>query len=160
MIRHIHGDATRPVGEGNKIICHICNDIGKWGSGFVLAVSKRWKLPEQEYRKWFAGTSSTTPDPFKLGNVQFVQVEKDIWIANMIAQHDIRQNNPSLPPIRYAALETCLEKVAEKANELVATIHGPKFGADRAGGKWETIFKTIEHVSERHKVDVTIYLWK
>ena len=51
-INYIKGDATCPQGKGNKIICHICNDVGGWGKGFVLAVSKKWKQPEAEYRDW------------------------------------------------------------------------------------------------------------
>jgi O-acetyl-ADP-ribose deacetylase (regulator of RNase III) len=47
------GDATRPVGRGNKIIAHVCNDQGRWGKGFVMAISARWPLPEEAYRKWF-----------------------------------------------------------------------------------------------------------
>lgn len=27
-IRYIQGDATQPVGDGPKVIVHICNDIG------------------------------------------------------------------------------------------------------------------------------------
>ncbi|MEV6001124.1 Appr-1-p processing protein, partial [Streptomyces griseomycini] len=28
--------------KGVKVIAHVCNDIGGWGKGFVLAVSRRW----------------------------------------------------------------------------------------------------------------------
>jgi hypothetical protein len=41
QIQYIAGDATAPIGDGNKIIAHVCNDIGAWGAGFVLAISKR-----------------------------------------------------------------------------------------------------------------------
>ncbi len=44
------GDATAPKGDGPKIIPHVCNDIGGWGSGFVLALSARWAAPEAAYR--------------------------------------------------------------------------------------------------------------
>ena len=40
-IQFITGDATAPIGKGNRIIAHVCNDIGAWGAGFVLAISKR-----------------------------------------------------------------------------------------------------------------------
>lgn len=30
-IQYIKGDATCPHAEGNKIIAHICNNIGGWG---------------------------------------------------------------------------------------------------------------------------------
>lgn len=40
-ITYLKGDATNPQSEENKIIAHICNDIGGWGKGFVVAISKR-----------------------------------------------------------------------------------------------------------------------
>lgn len=46
-ITYITGDATRPQDQGAKIIVHICNDIGGWGKGFVVAISRRWPEPEQ-----------------------------------------------------------------------------------------------------------------
>ena len=48
MIHYLKADATAPQTEGNIIITHICNDIGAWGKGFVLALSKRWKTPEKQ----------------------------------------------------------------------------------------------------------------
>ena len=78
-INYIQGDATQPIGKGNKIIVHICNDIGGWGKGFVMAISKRWKEPEKQYRNWFK-----TKDGFELGNVQFVETESELIIANLI----------------------------------------------------------------------------
>jgi hypothetical protein len=44
-INYLKGDATFPEAKGTKIICHICNDLGAWGKGFVLAISKRWSEP-------------------------------------------------------------------------------------------------------------------
>ena len=78
-INYIIGDATQPVGEGPKIIVHVCNDIGGWGRGFVTAISKRWAEPEQRYRAWHHGEETT---PFALGEVQFVSVADELWVAN------------------------------------------------------------------------------
>ena len=50
MIKYVIGDATRPIGEGTKLIIHISNDLGGWGRGFVLALSRRWDAPEKVYR--------------------------------------------------------------------------------------------------------------
>ena len=30
-IMYIKGDATSPIAPNNKVITHICNDIGGWG---------------------------------------------------------------------------------------------------------------------------------
>ena len=53
-IKYLVGDATKPQIAGNKIIAHICNDIGAWGRGFVLAVSKLSPVPEHRFREWYA----------------------------------------------------------------------------------------------------------
>ena len=45
-INDVIGDATQPVGAGPKIIVHVCNDIGGWGRGFVVAISNHWPEPE------------------------------------------------------------------------------------------------------------------
>jgi hypothetical protein len=42
MIYYAKGDASKPIGAGPKMICHITNNRGGWGAGFVLALSKRW----------------------------------------------------------------------------------------------------------------------
>ena len=66
-IEYLKGDATSPVKEGNKIILHICNDIGGWGKGFVMAISKKWKaLVESKnlndrYYVWVGGLGTEAP---------------------------------------------------------------------------------------------------
>src|SRR5262245_49475582 len=78
------GDATRPEGSGARVIAHVCNDVGAWGAGFVLAVSRRWKAPEEAYRRAFKEGGGLA-----LGAVQFVPVEPDLTVANMVAQKGI-----------------------------------------------------------------------
>lgn len=96
MIYYLIGDATAPVAVGSKIICHVCNDIGAWGKGFVLAISKRWPEPEAAYREWHRNREN---NDFKLGAVQLVQVQPDLWVANTIGQHGL-QRQSGQPPIR------------------------------------------------------------
>lgn len=144
LINYVTGDATQPIGNGKKIIVHICNDEGKWGKGFVLALSKKWTQPEANYR---ALTNYT------LGNVQYVQVEEDIIVANMIAQKGIGFKNGK-PPISYGALRICLTHVNNVAYKSNATIHMPRIGTGLAGGDWNTIEKIIKEVMS---VDVIVY---
>ncbi|WP_372366761.1 macro domain-containing protein [Candidatus Uabimicrobium sp. HlEnr_7] len=134
-INYLKGDATSPQSTGNKIICHICNDVGGWGKGFVLAISKKWPLPEKDYREWH---SKKENNDFSLGSVRFVTVEKDIHIANMIGQQGNRPSKDN-PPIRYEAVDMAISKVAIKAKELNASVHMPRIGCGLAGGKWENI---------------------
>lgn len=131
-IHYLVGDATRPIGGGNRIIAHVCNDVGKWGKGFVLAISKRWPQPQEDFLDFHARQS------LKLGKVQLVQVEKMIWVANMIAQRDIIARD-GVPPIRYDALFECLKTLGLHAQELRVSIHMPRIGCGLAGGKWEQV---------------------
>ena len=152
-INYVIGDATQPIGEGPKIIVHVCNDIGGWGRGFVVALSKRWPEPEQNYRAWHRGDEKM---PFALGEVQFVQVGEAIWVANMIGQRDVRTVG-GVPPVRYEAIQKGLRRVAEAARRLGASVHMPRIGCGLAGGKWAEVGKIVEDELAKIGVSVTVY---
>ena len=150
-INYVKGDATEPVGEGIKFIVHICNDIGAWGAGFVLAISAKWKSPEIKYKAW-----AHSKLKFNLGNIQWNQVEDDIYVVNMIAQHKVGFDNGE-PPIRYSALNDCLFKVGNTAQRLKASVHMPRIGCGLAGGKWEKVESIIDAALLSRNIDVTVY---
>ena len=147
-INYVIGDATAPQGKGIKIICHICNNKNKWGAGFVIAISKRWEMPEIHYRM---------KDDYVLGDVDFIPVEPDTFVANMIAQHSVMSSlkEGDKSPIRYDALKIALQHVNEKAMNINGSLHAPMFGTGLAGGKWSIIEKIINEVIT---VPITIYV--
>jgi O-acetyl-ADP-ribose deacetylase (regulator of RNase III) len=151
-IQYKKGDATSPSAEGNKIITHICNDVGGWGKGFVLAISSKWREPEQEYRQWYASKQN-----FSLGEVQFVKVSHDTWVANIIGQRDVKKDKEGNPPIRYEAVATGLEKVAAFAQEINASVHMPRIGCGLAGGTWDRMEPVIRSSLAEKGVEVTVY---
>ncbi|MFB6479598.1 macro domain-containing protein [Streptomyces virginiae] len=152
-LKIIAGDATNPQAKGPKVIAHICNDLGGWGKGFVLAVSRRWPEPEREYRRWHRERAG---NDFALGAVQFVHVRADIWVANMVAQRGMRTGSGG-PPIRYEALERCLNSVAEHALAHNASVHMPRIGCGLAGGNWERIEPVIDKTLGARDVATTVY---
>ena len=152
-IKYIIGDATQPAGDGPKIIVHVCNDIGGWGRGFVLALSKRWPEPEAQYRAWHRGEIKK---PFALGEVQFVPVGTGLWVANLIGQRDVRSID-GVPPVRYDAIRKGLQLVAREAQKLDASVHMPRIGSGLAGGKWEEIERIVEEELTSRGVQVTVY---
>lgn len=152
-IRYTTGDATRPAGEGAKIIVHVCNDVGGWGKGFVTAVSKRWREPEAQYRKWYAERETSG---FALGAVQLVDVEPELWVANLVGQRGLKPQAGE-PSIRYDAVRSGLERVAEFASGRGASVHMPRIGCGLAGGKWEEIEPIIAETLTARGVAVTVY---
>jgi O-acetyl-ADP-ribose deacetylase (regulator of RNase III) len=148
------GDATTPEVPGPKVIAHVCNDIGGWGRGFVVAISNRWPEPEREYRAWHA--SSSANPPIKLGEVQFVNVADDIWVANMIAQRDIR-TVAGVPPIRYDAIRSSLSKVGEFTRVNRASVNMPRIGCGLAGGTWAEVSGIISAELLAKELRVYVY---
>jgi O-acetyl-ADP-ribose deacetylase (regulator of RNase III) len=147
-IKYLKGDVLYPTVEGNKIIPHVCNTVGAFWAGFVVALSARWKEPEKVYL--------SKRGQWHLGDVHLIQVEPDIVVANMIAQRALR--SPYNPvPLDTIALERCLEKVAEAALMSKASICAPKFGSGYAGGRWETIAHIIERTLCKRDIPVFIY---
>lgn len=120
--------------------------------GFVMAVSKRWKEPETKYREWAAHG-----DGLKLGEVQFVQVEPNIWVANVIGQRDIKKDKDGTPPVRYGAIRNGLAQVGDFARQIKASVHMPRIGCGLAGGTWDQIEPGIIHELTGMGVETIVY---
>jgi O-acetyl-ADP-ribose deacetylase (regulator of RNase III) len=153
-IKYVTGDTLEPQGDGNKIIAHICNNKGRWGRGFVVALSNKWELPEKSYRHWAKGADDM-PD-FTLGMTQLVQVEDDTYVCNMIGQHDTKPYG-NIPPIRYDRVRQCLNKLATHAKQQEASVHIPRIGCGLAGGTWQVIEGLIKETLLAQDVEVVVY---
>ncbi|MEU3444824.1 macro domain-containing protein [Actinospica acidiphila] len=152
-IRYVRGDATVPSVKGVKVIAHVCNDIGGWGKGFVLALSRRWPEPEAAYRAWHRDRAA---NDFGLGAVQLVQAERYVWVANMIGQRGVRTGGKGVP-VRYEAIDTALDRLAGHALELGASVHMPRIGCGLAGGRWSRVEPLVEDRLVRRGIPVTVY---
>lgn len=152
-IHYLQGDATAPAVAGPKILVHVCNDSGRWGKGFVVALSRRWPQPEAEFKRCYkAGELS------QLGDVQLIQVEADLTVANLIGQHKIiTRHDPSYVPVRYPAIATGLETIAAHALANSASIHMPRIGCGLAGGKWEMIEPLLQTALLARGLQVYVY---
>lgn len=152
-INYVKGDGTVPQARGPKIIAHICNNRGGWGKGFVVAISKRWEDPEIAYRTWHRDRAH---NDFALGAVQLVQVQKDIWVANMVGQDGMKAGSNG-PPIRYESVRKCLVTLAMFAAQTRASVHMPRIGCGLAGGTWQRIEPIIRDTLCCAGVPVWVY---
>jgi len=153
-INYVIGDATCPESDSDIIIiAHICNDVGAWGKGFVLAISKKWKEPELCFRN---------DEINGLGDIDLIEVEPNLFVCNMIAQHGISAIN-NIPPIRYDALRICLIKLRKYILErsfYSYSVNMPKIGSGLAGGDWNIIEKIIIEELCIYNIEVNIYTLK
>lgn len=144
MIAYVTGDATRPTPDvAPRVICHVCNDVGAWGAGFVLAVSRRWASPEAVYRAEERRT---------LGSVQLIEVEPGLYVANLIAQNGFPLRGGCA--LDYAALARCFRTLVELAG-ADWSFHMPRIGCGIAGGEWPAVSKIL--AAELEGRAVTVY---
>jgi hypothetical protein len=152
------------TGPKTKVIAHVCNDIGGWGSGFVIPLARQYPEAEKQYRDWWHQSFSQN-QTFELGNLGLVSVQAPdfenektvnghIYVANMIAQQGTiatparGRTHVDLTPLRYWALACCMKKLANGVCRFPNGVefHVPKFGSDRAGGSWDVIETLIEEL--------------
>ena len=146
-MRVVVGDATRPEGDGPKVLAHVCNDLGLWGAGFVKAVSARWPEPERDYLRTFKAGG------LALGRVRFVGVGGGLTVANMVAMRGVRRGNKV--PIRYDALREALAQVGGFARERAASVHMPRIGCGLGGGRWSDVEPLV--LAALNGLSVTVY---
>ena len=150
-VKYEHGDLfSFPI--NNCIIPHVTNDIGKWGSGFVIPLGNKYPLSRETY----------LDECPRIGETQIIKVDEinNIFVANMTAQKNlISLENPH--PLDYFKLSECMDHVRkfiiEHKNDKLS-IHAPRFGSERAGGDWMIIEKHIETMW-LDIADVTIYIY-
>jgi len=165
MVRYITGDATQPIfpaTHGTRIIAHVCNNVGRWGRGFVLALSERWPWLRKVYRSWYAKLPPErqvlNQTEFSLGGVQLVNVGYKMYVANLVAQSGIRPLG-NQPPIRYDALQECLDWLGDFAEENFdkPSIHSPRIGCGLAGGEWSRVLEIIGDTIDRRGIQFLVY---
>jgi Ca-activated chloride channel family protein len=155
VIDYVHGDVTRPAGNGRKIIAHAVDDAGMWGHGVAQAISARWGEPEARYHAWRRGEIQE-PESFALGAVQVTRVAPDLWVATLVAnsgQHVVQ----GTPQLRMEALERAMGSLAEFAAQHAASVHMGFIGCAAAGGEWPQISRVVEEALCRRGLAVIVY---
>jgi len=147
------GSATSPQPSNDKgiLIAHLCNDLGVWGAGFVLAVSDLSMAPETAYKAWANEYNRAIPR----GLIQIVEAKPNIFVANMIAQFGTMPHPPSCECgecdgclVDYLALTHCLQTMFIRAIQLDCDVHIPAgMGSGLAGGDKDTIHAMIENAA-------------
>lgn len=164
QIKYVEGDLFASVQNdqelGTIVICHVCNDQKKMGSGFVIPLARVFPKARDEYFDWAHGQgiyADQADFPFRRGMAQIVEVRKEqlplVFVANMVAQ-----TLGGARPLYYNDLARCMDEVAkfvkqQKDGRIVA----PLFGAGLAMGRWDFIEELINDCWIRQSIPVTIY---
>jgi hypothetical protein len=115
-----------------------------------MSLKNKWPAAQERFREWVG--SYRRP---KLGEVHFCQVAENIEVASMVCQHGYGAS--SGPRLRYAALETALNTVAEHTKVVDASVHLPRIGCGQAGGSWSLVQELISTCLGGLNAPVTVY---
>ncbi len=143
--KFVEGDLFAALDRNKKILLpHVCNNVGAFGAGFVVPLGRAFPVVRNEY---LAGYSN-----FSLGDTQFVKVDENLTVCNMIAQ-----TLGGMRPLFYNKLVSCMEEVAQRAVDTDAEIVCPAFGGGLAGGYFKFIEQLIEDCWCKRSIPVTVY---
>lgn len=148
----VKGDASEPLGAEPKLLLQVVNDQAQiWGGGFAKQIRQKWPQAQAHFRQWAYGRQN-----LKLGNIHNIDIRPDLTLVSLVAQRGFGKPI-SGPRLRYAALFSALEKVAELATSKGATVHMPRIGTGEAGGNWNIIEGIIRETLISRAIRVTIY---
>ena len=152
MLKYVTGDLfSHPIDPNKKTyICHIVNDLGAWGSGFVIPLGKKYPKSMEQYLNHY--------NNYKLGDCQVVNVNKEpeTSIVNMFAQKGISnyKNKQYYKPFQYGYFASCLLYLTQ-ITHTDDNILMPLVGAGLGGGNWDIIEEIIDNLLGNY--DVTIF---
>jgi len=169
-IKYVTGDATKPevAPPDRAVIVHVVNDIGAWGTGFVIPLGKRYPKARQAYLNWSEGVGTKKDNRLPLGAVYVVPVGNGISVAHLVGQRGI-MSNPEHPPIRYDAIRQGFQRLARWGQNYETRFssevqvgqevrfHMPRLGCGLAGGSWAKIEPLIQEELSSKGYEVTVY---
>lgn len=123
------------------IIVQQVNAQGQMGSGIALAIKTKWPIV---YDRYVAEIKQDTPDKglSYMGHVIYVEVEPDLWIANIVGQQFYGRDK-SRVYTSYEALEMGFHSVKHFAKNKELDVHYPTIGCGLANGDWTRVSQLI-----------------
>ena len=156
------GDITNIAYPKNcvNIIPQVCNNIGRYGAGLSGSLASKWPVVRSRYLEWKGGQRNGSSGHFSLGHIQWVNVETNVAVVNMVAQNGIRSSS-NKKPIKYEHFEMCIIRLFCIINTKTSLycdryfkIWCPKIGSGLAGGDWQRIKKIVVHWFDRQEYEL------
>ena len=149
---YLQGDVLQPRGTGTRLVLMMVNDTARrWGGGLARTAAKRFPLAQDEFSAWMSGLSKQE----RLGETHFADVGNGIILVSLVAQEGYGTSDA--PRVRYAALLRALNRVAEEAARLGASVHMPRLAAGGAGGSWDVVEGIVTDVLVDRGISTTVY---
>jgi len=136
----VNGSILMPENSGLSFVLNIANMLGKTDNPLYPIFNKKWKKVKEEVRGWYV----TKTGAYKLGAINNIAVQSDVWIINMLCQNEKLETD-------VKALEECLKKTAASAKYEKASIHVSTLLVD--------MIPQLPELLQKHIVDQGISLY-
>lgn len=148
-MKYVTGDLfSHPISpDKHTYICHVVNNIGAWGSGFVIPLGAKYPEAKQEY--------IDNPLNYTLGENQYVKTQ-GVYVVNMFAQDGISNyaKTVNVKPFQYGYFAECLLHLRGTIRDEDEVLM-PLVGAGLGGGNWDIIEEIIDNILGDY--NLTIY---
>lgn len=151
-IRTAKGDITKITFDA--MIVHGVNCKGVMGSGVAKALRDKYPEVFTSYRDYYESfIDDKLSDPRDLlGNVNYVQLDMDLTVANAFTQFDYGRDGRKY--VSYDSVFDAFTDVNQSLHELWDIGRGqdlyfPKIGAGLGGGNWNVIKTIIEETVDQ-----------
>lgn len=110
--RKAAGVITAPENSGLRLVFNVIDTEVKLATDLNKMLATKWKKSREEAKGWFAGRNN-----FKLGEIQSVAVQSDVWVINALAA---TESGLSLDGLEKAMKKTAALALYEKASVHIA----------------------------------------
>lgn len=150
VIETVKGNLLENVKTG--IIVHGCNDLGRMGAGFALALKNMYPNVYKVYHNEYTARGLVMGDAIPAVADATSENGGNLVVFNAITQH-LYAGHPDAEPgqkrfVSYDAVEKSfsiindfLDKIGTETDD---TLHFPLIGAGLGGGNWEIISTIID----------------
>lgn len=130
-------------------ICHQVNCRNAMGAGIAAAISEKWPIVKERYKKAFENLKDWHS---LLGKIQTVKIGQNRYVVNIFGQDDYGHDGVYTD---YSALNRAFKQLNKRfAGQTVAFPYG--FGCGLAGGEWTDVEMLM--VKLLPNCDVQIYM--
>lgn len=141
------------LNETRGILVHGVNCQGAMGAGIALEVKKRYPKAYESYIA-FGERNGWHPN-LLLGQVDFVQISDELFIANAFIQASYGRSD--FRYVSYDAVDECFSRIKQYAIYRELPVKYPRIGAGLANGNWDIVSAIIQ-ANLPNSIDQTLFV--
>lgn len=131
-----------------NVICHQVNEDGVMGGGLALQIAMKYPKVEEAYSSFTNIKIDNNEELY--GTFFLVKIDENKYIANCYTQENFKTNLYYIKECFSYLLKEC-----QNHNWTITIPYG--YGCGIADGNWEEVEQVFKELSDKAKIDISIY---